>query len=122
MKYFILPGDIYEAAEHEDWLESSEQSLDGWFYDYLCLDGNSVLGVRYWVDESVSFNRHAVFKQFLADERFKFCQEECYVDIVFDKKDSAALHGGGLRVRTVQDIGGDSVLKSGSKFGISFSL
>ena len=125
MKYLIVPEESSRpsaSADHEGWVASNELSLDGGFYDHLSVGAGPILGVRYWVDEAVVFDRHTVFKQFLTDRRFKFCQKECYVDIVFGIEHADALQHGQLEVRTVQDLGGESVMKNGTRLGILFCV
>jgi hypothetical protein len=126
MKFFLTAQTVSELSsvnkKNPDWVEVSDVSLDGYFYDHLCLSNGDVVGVRYWVDEAVRFDRHPVFKNFDGDQRFKFNQADRYVDFVFDKKDIEVFQNNLLKVHTVQDFGGESVFRCGENFGFCFSL
>ena len=121
MKYLVTPK---TARQHPAmlWVDSTEATLDGYFYDHLCKSTGAIVGVRYWVDQAIAFDRHPVFGQFVDDKRFKFNQREGYVDIVFDEVDIDAFRGNALHLETVQDFGGDGVVKLGDAFGITFNL
>ena len=124
MNYLVTPkaAGRLPASSHAEWIATTEATLDGYFYDHLCTSAGVIVGVRYWVDQAIAFDHHPVFSHFLDDQRFKFNQRDSYVDIVFDAKDVDALKKGALDVETVQDFGGDSVVKLGDSFGIAFSL
>ena len=121
MKYLVTPRAARQLSGAA-WKTATEVTLDGYFYDHLCSSTGVIVGVRYWVDRAIAFDHHPVFSHFLDDERFKFKQSDGYVDIVFDTKDIDAFKKGVLGVETVQDFGGESVVKLGDSFGIAFSL
>jgi hypothetical protein len=126
MKHFLIPHLVQKKSfpdlDHAQWSDASEFSLGGCFYDHLCAPNGDVVGVRYWVDAAVNFTQHPVFSGFSSDKRFKFNQNRHYVDIVFDDANATALKNGGLNVHTVQDFGGENVIKFEEKFGIVFSF
>lgn len=125
MKHLLVPKPPIQMSIDDDpnhWAEVSEESLDGCFYDHITDCTGVVLGVRYWVDETVVFECHPVFKNFIADKRFKFHQQSHHVDIVFEARAADALQNGLLEIRTVQDFGGETVVRKGDAFGIVFNL
>lgn len=97
-------------------------SLGGCFYDHLRSNEGELIGVRYWLIESVKFEEHPVYSQFLGDGRFAFDQAGNYVDIVFDERSMAFLRKGAITVETVQDFGGERVVKCGEQFGIALAI
>lgn len=124
MRHLVFPKEsgLFAPEDNGGPVPTVEVSLGGYFYDHICNSAEAIVGVRYWVDESIVFDRHPVFRQFMGDERFKFNQRDHYVDIVFDERNVDPFRNGTLSVQTVQDFGGDAVVKHGNAFGISFSL
>lgn len=118
MIHRILPGD---AESGETWV-SVEISLGGCFYDHLLAPEGEVVGVRYWIIDRVDFSSHPVFRLFLDDERFSYSQSADYVDIVFCDGYANLLRDCLLTVDDAQEFGGESVVRSGDRFGIVFSL
>jgi hypothetical protein len=124
MVYVIFPPESlleFPLGVPGEWVEVSGQGLGGCFYDYLKSTAGSIVGVRYWLIEAVSFERHPVFSQFLSDPRFLFDESGAYVDIFFNDS-SEASEGGVISIDVVQDFGGDSVVRQGEWMGIVFSL
>lgn len=124
MKYRIIPRDLTASAiqEHDGWRPSTDFDLGGCFYDYLRSKDGALVGVRYWTMSVEDFARHPVFKEFAEDDRFRFNQADGHVDLVFEDASVELLQHGLLEVDPVQDFGGESVLKSGGRFGIVFAI
>jgi hypothetical protein len=123
MVHVIFPPESlleFPLGMPDEWAEVPGQGLGGCFYDYLKSATGSIVGVRYWFIEAVSFERHPVFSQFLSDPRFLFDESGAYVDIFFN--DSAEASGGAISIDVVQDFGGDSVVRQGKWMGIVLSL
>jgi hypothetical protein len=100
----------------------AEPRLGGFFYDFLLSGDGDVVGVRYWMDDISTIARHPVFGNFVGDARFSFNSNGGYVDIVFNSDLAEALTRGELRVETVQEFGGDEVVKAGKWLGIAFDV
>lgn len=101
----------------------SDASLGGFFYDFLKSEDGALVGVRYWVDDQgPSVLKHPVFAAFVDDDRFAFNPSAGYVDIVFEHSSVAALRHGKLSVETVQEFGGDQVVRTGDFLGIAFDV
>ena len=122
MMYRLIPVGA-EQAKAEAWTETDDATLGGYFYDHLCASDGRVVGVRYyWLDSEIDTNTHPVYREFVSDKRLKFNRDGGYVDILLDEKESATFKAGELTVETVQDFGGDSVIRAGERFGMAFSL
>lgn len=118
MKYVLLPKN--STTDNPE--DVPGISLGGCFYDYLRSADGHVVGVRYWLIEPVKFEENLVYSQFFGDARFAFDQAGGCVDIVFDERSAVLLQNGQLSVETVQEFGGEGVVRCGERFGIVFSL
>ncbi|WP_139225757.1 hypothetical protein [Paracidovorax konjaci] len=125
MSYLLIPkipGQSSIADIDSAWTTSADITLDGFFYDHLLTTDGAFAGVRYWIEPGTVFDKHPVFSSFLEDERFQFNSQKGYVDIVFDSENIKNLRMGMLKVHTVQDFGGESVVKKRNLIGIAFDL
>ena len=125
MKYLITPrvdSSVAACLDQSLWVEARGQALGGDFYDYLRNPGGALVGVRYWIDGSISFSNHPVFELFIDDSRFRFNKEHGCVDMVFSSGSESDLQNGMLSVETVQQLGGECVMKNGTLFGIFFDI
>lgn len=125
MNYLVLPAVVGQSSVdggNSEWAVTTEVTLNGFFYDHVCTADGAIAGVRYWIEPGTEFDRHPVFSLFLEDERFRFNPDDGYVDIVFDREDVDALKTGVLEVQTVQDFGGENVVRKGDLLGIAFDL
>lgn len=118
MNYLLLSRDTTTDRQEE----APDVSLGGCFYDFLRSTDGELIGIRYWLIESVKFEEHPVYSQFLGDGRFAFDQAGNYVDIVFDERNVAFLRSESITVETVQDFGGERVVRCGEQFGIALSI
>ena len=95
--------------------------LGGIFYDYLRDSSGAVVGVRYYLMQSIKFESHPIYRQFLNDERLVFRAEE-FVDMVAEARHSDALQKGSLLLDVVQDFDGVQILTDQGKFTLVFDL
>ncbi|MFZ6742791.1 hypothetical protein ACO0LC_06180 [Undibacterium sp. JH2W] len=116
-----LSTDLY-LINQDSWTLTRNVELGGVFVDYIRDACGVILGVRYWLMDEVSFDRHRVFTFFLHDSRFFFNQTDFFVDILFDEKSIADFKKNLLFVDSAQDFGRDSVITNGKKYGIAFEI
>ncbi len=102
-------------------LFTSAADLGGVFYDYLRDSSGAVVGVRYYLMQSVKFESHPIYRQFLNDERFVFRAKE-FVDMVAEARHSDALQKGSLFLDVVQDFDGVQVLTDQGRYTLVFDL
>lgn len=119
MKHVIWSRKACDAADQVSAVEAGNQ-LGGTFYDYLRNASGDVVGVEYYLDEEVAFDRHPAYRQFLEDSRVVLGQQS--VQIVFSELDAQLLQSGGLIRDTTQDFGGECVVATTDRIGIEFSL
>ncbi|MFZ6870984.1 hypothetical protein ACO0LF_02850 [Undibacterium sp. Di27W] len=108
--------------DQDIWALTKNVELGGVFVDYIRDACSIIVGVRYWLMDDVSFDRHRVFTFFLNDSRFFFNQAEFFVNILFDEKNIADFKKNLLLIDSAQDLGRDSVITNGNKYGIAFEI
>lgn len=116
-EYFILPLD-HESRAQSSWEETTETSLGGFFYDHIKSQEGDLVGVRYYIDDSIDPKAHPIFQCFLADCRFHFDVLNGYIDIFF----TAHQKNNSFIIDTTQDFGGDYVLKNDGQYGIKITI
>jgi len=114
------PDQIAGLQELRAWFAGAPD-LGGVFYDYLRDSGGTIVGVRYHLMQSVMFETHPVYRQFLNDTRFIFRANDC-IDIVAEERYADALQQGLLSLEVVQDFDGVQVLDDRGVFTLVFDL
>lgn len=103
-------------------LRTTSIELGGYFYDHFVNADGLLSGVRYWVAPNTNFHAHPVFSQFLQDKRFVFDSLHGFVDVFFEASGGPDFRRGDLCIETVQDFGGDCVVRKFEALGICFEI